>query len=124
MCPKILEGHIVRVHLGIVQLQLVLPHLQVMYYGEDFFLMNWLSPLTTIELYALINNGHPTCINNPPMAKSLAVSTSNPSTHKCVLVRVVNSCVTLPSHYFCMLVCKLNESLNGVHIPLLLLLIM
>jgi hypothetical protein len=31
--------------------------------------MSWLSPLTTLELHALINNGHPTCINN---AKSLA----------------------------------------------------
>jgi hypothetical protein len=37
-----------------------------------FSLMNWLSPLTTIELHALINNGHPTCINNPPMAKWFA----------------------------------------------------
>jgi hypothetical protein len=72
MCPKILQGHIVHVHLGLVQPQLVLPQLQAMYYGKDFLLMNWLSPLTTIELHALINNGHPTYINNPPMAKSLA----------------------------------------------------
>jgi hypothetical protein len=72
MCPKILQGHIVRVHIGLVQPQLVLSHLQVMYYGEDSFLINWLSSLTAIELHALINNGHPTCINNPPMAKSIA----------------------------------------------------
>jgi hypothetical protein len=72
ICPKILQGHIVRIHLGLVQPQLVLPHIQAMYYGEDSFLINWLSPLTTIELHALRNNGHPTCINNPPMAKSLA----------------------------------------------------
>jgi hypothetical protein len=71
MCPKILQGHIVRVHFGLVQPQLVLPHLQAMYYGEVSFLMNWLSHLTTIELHALINNGHPMCINNPPIAKSL-----------------------------------------------------
>jgi hypothetical protein len=71
MCPKILQGHIVRVHLGLVQPQLVLSHLQAMYYSEDSFLINWLSSLTTIELHALINNGHPTCINTPPMPKSL-----------------------------------------------------
>jgi hypothetical protein len=35
MCPKILQGHIVRVHLGIVQTQLVLPHLQAMYYAYE-----------------------------------------------------------------------------------------
>jgi hypothetical protein len=40
MYPKILHGHIVRGHLGLVQPQLVLPHLQVMYYGEDSFVMN------------------------------------------------------------------------------------
>jgi hypothetical protein len=39
MCPKILQRHIVRVHLGLVQPQLVLPHLQAMYYGEDAFLI-------------------------------------------------------------------------------------
>ena len=71
LCPKILQGHIVRVHLGLVQPQLVLPHLQAMYYGEELFLMNWPSPLTTIELHALICNGHPPCINTPPMPKSL-----------------------------------------------------
>jgi hypothetical protein len=37
MCSKILQGHIVRVQLGLVQPQLVLPHLEAMYYGEDFF---------------------------------------------------------------------------------------
>jgi hypothetical protein len=58
MCPKMLRGHIIRVHLGLVQPQLVLPHLQAMYYGEDSFLMSLLSPLTTIKLHALINNGH------------------------------------------------------------------
>jgi len=55
------------IHLGLVQPQLVLPHLQAMYYGEELFLMNWPSPLTTIELHALICNGHPPCINTPPM---------------------------------------------------------
>jgi len=59
------------IHLGLVQPQLVLPHLQAMYYGEELFLMNWPSPLTTIELHALICNGHPPCINTPPMPKSL-----------------------------------------------------
>ena len=69
MCPKILQGHIARVHLGLVQPLLMLPHLQAMYYGEDSFLMNSLSPLTTIELHALMNNGHPTCVNNLPNGK-------------------------------------------------------
>jgi hypothetical protein len=69
--PKILQGHIVRVHLGIVQPHLVLSHLQTMYYDQNSFLMSWLSSLTTIELYALINNGHPTCINTPPMQNHL-----------------------------------------------------
>jgi len=59
------------VHLGLVQLHLVLPHLQAMYYDKDSFLISWSSPLTTIELHALINNGHPTCINNASMVKSL-----------------------------------------------------
>jgi hypothetical protein len=71
MCPKILQGHIVRVHLGLEQPQLVLPHLQAMYYDEDSFLMSWLFSLTTIKLHALINNAHSTCINTPPMQKSL-----------------------------------------------------
>ena len=72
MCPKILQGHIVRVQFGIVQPHLLLPNLQAMYYGEDLFLINWLFPLTTIELHALINNNHPTCMNNMLMAESLA----------------------------------------------------
>jgi len=72
MCPKILQGHIVRIHLSLVQPLPVCPHLQAMYYDEDSFLINWLSSLTTIALNALIINGHPTCINNPPMAQSLA----------------------------------------------------
>ena len=72
-CPKILQGHIVRVQLGIVHPHLVLPNLQPMYYGEDPFLMNVLSPLITIELHAFINNDHSTCINNLPMTKSFAL---------------------------------------------------
>jgi hypothetical protein len=54
MCPKILQGHIFRVHLGLMQPQLLLPHLQAIYYGKDSFIMNRLSPLTTSELHALI----------------------------------------------------------------------
>ena len=38
LCPKILQRHIVRVHLGLVQPQLVLPHLQAMYYDKKLFL--------------------------------------------------------------------------------------
>ena len=33
--------------------------------------MSWLSSLTTIELHAPICNGHPSYINNPPLAKSI-----------------------------------------------------
>jgi hypothetical protein len=68
--PKILQRHIVCVHFSLVQPQLVLSHLQGMHYGEDLFLMTWLSPLTTIELHAFICNGHPSCMNAPPIAKS------------------------------------------------------
>jgi hypothetical protein len=71
MCSKILQKLIVMYHLGLVQLHLVLPHLQTMYYDKYSVLMSWSSPLTTIELHALINNGHPTCINNASMVKSL-----------------------------------------------------
>ena len=39
---------------------------------QKFFVMSWPSLLTTIEFHALICNGHPSYINNPPMAKSLA----------------------------------------------------
>ena len=63
--------HSPSLHLGLVQPQLVLPRLQAMYYGEELFLMSWPSSLTTIELHALICNGHPPCINTPPMPKSL-----------------------------------------------------
>jgi len=59
------------IHLGLVQPQLVLSRLQTMYYGEELFLMSWPSSLTTIELHALICNGHPPCIHTPPMPKSL-----------------------------------------------------
>jgi hypothetical protein len=67
MCPKILQGHIVRVNLGLMQPQLVLSYLQKMYYSKDSFIMSWLSLLATIELHALINNGHSICINTPPL---------------------------------------------------------
>jgi hypothetical protein len=70
-CTCVPKTHPPCIHLGLVQPQLVLPHLQAMYYGEELFLMNWPSPLTTIELHALICNGHPPCINTPPMPKSL-----------------------------------------------------
>jgi hypothetical protein len=43
----------------------MLPHLQTMHYDKELFLMSWLSPETTIELYTLIKYGHPTCINIP-----------------------------------------------------------
>ena len=56
MCPKILQGHIVHVHLGFMQPQLVLPHLQAMYYAKEFFLMSCLSfwqPLSFMLSYAM-----------------------------------------------------------------------
>ena len=39
--------------------------------AKKFFVMSWLSSLTTIELHAPIYNGHPSYINNWPLAKSL-----------------------------------------------------
>ena len=48
-----------------------------MYYGEELFLMSWLSFLTIIELHAIICNGHPTCINNnTPICTSKGLSIS------------------------------------------------
>ncbi len=48
LCSKILQGRIVRVHLGFVQPQLVLPHLQAMYYDKEL--------LYLFELAVFINN--------------------------------------------------------------------
>jgi hypothetical protein len=66
LCHKIFQ-----VHISLVQPQIVLSHLQVMHYGKELFPMTSLSPLTTVKLRAFLYNGHPFCINTPPMAKSL-----------------------------------------------------
>ena len=70
--PKIVLGHIVCVDIGFVQHQIMLPGLQTMHYTEWFILISWASLLTTIELFVLICNDHPSCINALQMAKSLA----------------------------------------------------
>jgi hypothetical protein len=72
LCPKILQDHILCVHFGFVQLQLMMPHLPAMYHDKDLFLMSWPLHWTTIKLHVLICNGHLFCINTPPIAISFA----------------------------------------------------
>ena len=88
LCLQILQVHIARVHLGLVQFQIMLPHLQGMHYGKGLFLLSWLSPWAIIELHAPIRNGHPSCINihqwqspSPPHAPQNAFENPEPWPH-------------------------------------------
>jgi hypothetical protein len=62
-CLKILQGHIVCVHLCLMQSQIMLPRLQAMHYDKKLIVMSWLLFLTTIEFFASICEENHSCIN-------------------------------------------------------------